>query len=140
MAFSHLAGNMLHNPVDYSQDMMGADHLGSLGKAIEILTDWDEVDLCIGYLRPSQLPPDAWGTEMMRWGGTMANAYARSHKPVAFICETAILPEPHKITYHTWQQIVNHKIPLYYTYAGAVEALRLVFEYNEREQRRRLLD
>jgi hypothetical protein len=136
-SFSQIAGNMLDNPVDYSQDMMGSDRLPNLTKAIEILTDWEEVDLCIGFFRPSQMPPQSWG-QILKWGKALANAYKSSKTPVAFICDNGILPERQDVIFNLWQEMVNANIPLFYSHSGAAEALRLVIEYNERSERRRL--
>jgi acyl-CoA synthetase (NDP forming) len=130
MGFSQLAGNMLRNPIDYSQNMIASD---DLIRAVDVLTDWDEADFCVGFIRPSQMPPYAWSF-MQKWGQSMFKAYLGSRKPLAFICDNAVLPERHNATYSIWQEFVKARLPLYYSYPGAAEALRLVVQYNERKQ------
>ncbi len=130
MGFSQLAGNMLHNPIDYSQDMISSDKLIS---AVDILTDWDEINFCVGFLRPSQMPPYVW-LVMLKWSQALVKAYLGSRKPLAFICDNAILPERHTITFSLWQEFIKARVPVYYSYPGAAEALRLVVRYNEGKQ------
>ena len=130
MGFSQLAGNMLRNPIDYSQDMISSDKLIN---AVDILTDWDEVNFCVGFFRPSQMPPGVW-LIMLKWSQALVKAYLGSRKPLAFICDNAVLPERHAITFGLWQEFVKAHVALYYSYAGAAEALRLVVRHNERKQ------
>jgi acyl-CoA synthetase (NDP forming) len=132
MGFTQLAGNMLRNPIDYSQDMIGSD---KLIRAVETLTEWEEADFCIGFFRPSQLPPSVWNV-MLRWGKFIFKAYAGSRKPVAFVCDSAILPERHALIFEMLQDFVDAGIAVYYSYPGSAEALRLVTEYNERRRGR----
>ena len=130
LGFSQLAGNMLRNPIDYSQNMIASDELI---RAVDILTDWDEVNFCVGFIRPSQMPPYAWSF-MEKWGQSMFKAYLGSRIPLAFICDNAVLPERHNATFSIWQMFVKARIPLYYSYPGAAEALRLVTRYNEHKK------
>jgi len=130
MSFSQLAGNMLRNPVDYSQDMLESS---SLIRAIQVLTAWDGIDFCVGFFRPSQLPPPAWSIVMM-WGEALVKAYLESRKPVAFVCDSAVIPERHNKLFPVLQSFINSKVPLYYTFPGIARALRMVVDYNERRR------
>ncbi len=125
VSFTRLAGNMLGNPIDYSQSMMESDNLL---RAVEILTDWDEVDFCMGFLRPSQLSIEAFAA---MFSESLSQAYSKSHKPVGYICEDARLPERNNAIFQLIQKIVATKMPLYYTFPAAAEALKMVIEYNE---------
>ncbi|MDD5313074.1 MAG: CoA-binding protein [Dehalococcoidia bacterium] len=133
LGFTQLAGNMLRNPIDYSQTMLESD---SLERAVGILTDWDEIDFCVGFFRPSQFPPRGLSF-ILREEGTIANSYRASHKPVAFICEQAIIPEGQKATFSLMQKLAASKIPVYLSFAAAAEALSAVVTYNERRRARR---
>jgi len=132
LGFSQLAGNMLRNPIDYSQNMIASD---TLIRAVDVLTDWDEVNFCVGFLRPSQMPPYVWFV-MLKWSQSLVKAYLGSRKPLAFICDNAVLPERHTITFSLWQEFVKARIALYYSYPAAAEALRMVVEHNERKASR----
>ena len=128
MSFSQLAGNMLRNPVDYSQDMLESSNLI---RAIQVLTAWDGIDFCVGFFRPSQLPPPAWEI-VMTWGEALVKAYLESRKPVAFVCDSAVIPERHSKLFPVLQSFINSKVALYYTFPGAARAISMVVEYNER--------
>jgi len=128
ISFSQLAGNMLRNPVDYSQDMLESSNLI---RAIQVLTAWEGIDFCVGYFRPSQLPPPAWSIVIM-WGEALVNAYLNSHKPVAFVCDSAVTPERHNKLYPVLQSFIKSRVALYYSFPGAACALSKVVEYNER--------
>jgi hypothetical protein len=71
---------------------------------------------------------------MLKWNQALVKAYLGSRKPLAFICDNAILPERHTITFNLWQEFIKARVPVYYSYPGAAEALRLVVRYNERKQ------
>ena len=130
ISFTQLAGNMLGNPIDYGQSMMSS---GNLTKAVDLLTDWDEIDFCVSFLRPSQMPREAFAA-LFRWSDALSHAYDGSHKPVAYICENGIIPERQKIIFDLVQKIVASKKPVYYSFPAGAEALRKVVEYNERRR------
>ncbi|MCX6005191.1 MAG: hypothetical protein NT082_05915, partial [Chloroflexi bacterium] len=132
LGFTQLAGNMLRNPIDYSQTMMESD---SLGRAVEILTDWDEINFCVGFFRPSQFPPSGLGF-ILKVGGAISTAYQASHKPVAYICEQAVIPEGQTAIFNLIQRFAELKIPVYYSFAAGAEALSAVVSYNERRRAR----
>ncbi|MCG6537856.1 MAG: hypothetical protein L7F78_24835, partial [Syntrophales bacterium LBB04] len=132
LGFTQLAGNMLRNPIDYSQTMMQSD---SLGRAVDILTDWDEIDLCVGFFRPSQFPPS--GLEFIfKIGGSLSAAYQASHKPLAYICESAVTPDGQKAVFELVQKFAEARVPVYYSFAAAAEAISTVVKYNERRKSR----
>lgn len=126
--FSHLAGNMLRNPIDYSQDMTDA---GTMARAIKLLTSWDGIDFLVGYFRTSQAPPKAW-LGMENWGEGFHKAYMASQKPTVMIIEPALLPDWQTIMFPLMQKAVRANIPLYYSFSGAPQALKAVVEYNRR--------
>ena len=127
VSFSETAGNMLRNPIDYSQSIEDA---GKVGRAVELLTRWDEIDLCVGFFRPSHAPQSVWYF-MLDWGKSLMEAFQRSHKPVAYILENVGPPDRHQINYQLQQKFVEAKFPLYFTFPGAAAALKKVIDYNE---------
>jgi acyl-CoA synthetase (NDP forming) len=132
LGFTQQAGNMLRNPIDYSQSMMES---GSMQKAIQILTDWDEIDLCVGFFRPSQMTAGFMGL-MHRMNDVIGDAYQSSKKPVAYIFECSVEPLRQKLSYDLIERIVKSGRPLYYGFPAAAEALRMVAEHNRRKKRR----
>jgi acyl-CoA synthetase (NDP forming) len=131
LSFSQAEGNMLNNPVDFSQSM-GTP--GSLARAIKLLTDWKAVDFCVSFFRPSQCPRGAFA-DMMRGGLTINNALDVSSKPVCFICEDGVLPERSNVMYELRQNIVKSGKALYYRFTDAADALKMIVDFNERRKR-----
>ncbi len=132
LQFSNLAGNMLRNPIDYSQNMTDAD---TMARAVKILTSWDGVDFFVGYFRTSQAPPKSW-LGMKGWGEGFHNAYSTSQKPTVMVIEPALLPDWQKIIFPMMQRAVDAGIPIYYSFSGAPEALKTVIDYNKRRKAR----
>jgi len=134
LSFSQAEGNMLSNPVDFSQSM---GNPGTLVRAIKLLTEWKEIDFCVSFFRPSQCPPGAFA-QMLRGGLSINEALEISRKPVCFICEDGVLPERSSIMYQLRQGIVKSGKALYYRFTDAADALKLVQDYNDRCRHRRL--
>lgn len=132
LSFSQLAGNMLHNPVDYSQSMRVA---GNLMRTVKLLTKWKEVDFCAGFFRTSQM--ESMSVESMyQLGLSFLEAYMTSSKPVAFILEPGLTPEAHSGTFKVSQEFVKAGIPLYYSFTGAAESIAKVIRYYQMRQSR----
>jgi acyl-CoA synthetase (NDP forming) len=129
LGFSQAAGNMLSNPIDYSQSMQNP---GSMQKAIQLLTQWAEVDFCVGFFRPSQMTEGF--LDMVRKVDDMINqAFGASLKPVAHIIEGGITPARQIVAFEMIQKIVAAGKPVYYSFPAAAVALRLVADYNKRK-------
>ncbi len=133
MGFTKLAGNMLSNPIDYSESMTQP---GNLEKAVDLLTDWDEIDFCVGFMRPSQMPPEGFDA-LFLFGDSLSHAYSLSHKPLAYICENGIVPKRQQVIYDLVQKFVATQKAVYYSFPAGAEALRKVVEYNERRRKRK---
>jgi acyl-CoA synthetase (NDP forming) len=129
--FSETAGNMLRNPIDYSQSIEDAR---KVARAVDLLTRWDEVDLCVGFFRPSHTPQEVW-LFMLDWGKAIMKAYRASHKPVAYILENVGPPDRYQVNYQLQQMYVEEKFALYFSFPGAAGALKKVIDYNERHAR-----
>ncbi|MBN1375821.1 MAG: CoA-binding protein [Dehalococcoidia bacterium] len=132
LGFSQAAGNMLQNPIDYSQSLHNP---GSMYKAVQLLTRWKEVDFCVGFFRPSQMNPSFFDM-VCRSDGLVDKAFADSHKPVAYIIESGVTPDRQAIAFEMIQNTAARGRPVYYSFAGASEALRLVADYNNRKEKR----
>jgi acyl-CoA synthetase (NDP forming) len=130
LSFSQAEGNMLNNPVDFSQSMSSP---GSLVRAIKLLTDWKAIDFCVSFFRPSQCPQGALD-DMLKGGLTINKALDVASKPVCFICEDGVLPERSKIMYQLRQNIVKSGKALYYRFTDAADALKTIVDYNERRK------
>jgi acyl-CoA synthetase (NDP forming) len=129
LGFSQAAGNMLLNPIDFSQSMQDP---GSMHKAIQLLTRWKEIDFCVGFFRPSQMT-DGF-LDMVRKADDMVNqAFSASFKPVAYIVESAVTATRQAIAFEMAQKVMASGKPVFYSFAAAAAALRLVADYNIRK-------
>lgn len=132
LSFIRPEGRMLRNPIDVS-DSIGDEQ--DLSRAIDVLTQWDEINFCVGFYRPSQVPIDSSAFKLQAFGD-FYKAFQKAHKPMAYICESGVVPERHNVIFNIMQKFVASGIPLYYTFTGAADAISKVVEYNERRRGR----
>ena len=59
-------------------------------------------------------------------------AQDRATAPVAIVLEPSILPEEAKGILASLQECVSSRLPVYYSFASAANAINLVLSYNER--------
>ena len=130
LSFSQAAGNMLDNPVDFTQNIANPD---TITRALKLLTEWEEIDFCLSFFRPSQNPRENFG-QFLQGGLAFCNALGVSSKPVAYVCEDGVLPERNNAMHKLREAIVQSKIALYYRFSDAADALKMVIDYNERRQ------
>jgi len=127
--FTPPAGNILRNPVDYSQTMIYPDRLS---KTIDIILRWERVDFLVKFMRTGQSPQPGGisGQSFLLREGTSAKDGAPS-KPVAVVLEPSILPEEAKGIFAVLQECVSSRLPVYYSFASAANAINLVLSYHE---------
>jgi acyl-CoA synthetase (NDP forming) len=132
-SFTPAAGNILRNPVDYSQSMMNQQ---GLARTMDILSRWEGIDFLVAFVRTGQ---------STRAGGVTAQPFllAKSSespdtplKPMAMILEPSIVPEESKDIFASLGAIVSSGLPVYYSFASAANALNLVLtNYEDRRAR-----
>jgi acyl-CoA synthetase (NDP forming) len=132
LGFSQAAGNMLRNPIDYSQSMHNPE---SIRKALRLLTEWDQIDLCVWFFRPSQMP-DNFLDLISQVAGMITVAFEASAKPVAQIIEHGVVPVRQSLAFKMAQKVAASGKPVYYSFPAAAQALRLVADYNLRKEAR----
>lgn len=127
--FTQAAGNILRNPIDYSQSMM---NLENVSKTIDIISRWEGIDFLVKFMRTGQ------STQLMGLGGgsflVVGRTFAKSgasSKPVAIVLEPSLLPEEAKGILASLQECVSSRLPVYYSFASAANAINLVLSYNE---------
>ncbi|UCE73638.1 MAG: CoA-binding protein, partial [Methanomassiliicoccales archaeon] len=126
--FTPLAGNILRNPIDYSQNWKEPE---KLLRTVRIISQWEEIDFLIWFLDL------AWAelSEMDRiheiLNGILTESRVAS-KPIAIVIRTDISPEQAKKVYSFIQECVFFELPIYYSFASAANAINLVLSHNER--------
>lgn len=125
--FTAVAGNILRNPIDYSQTIMETK---KLLKTVRIITQWEEIDFLVEFLRTGETPPSVRSQISRIIDGMLAGAGAAA-KPVAIMLEPSIVPEEAKETFPFIQKFVSARLPVYYSFADAARAISLVLTYHE---------
>jgi acyl-CoA synthetase (NDP forming) len=132
-SFTPAAGNILRNPVDYSQSMMNQQ---GLGRTMDILSRWEGIDFLVAFIRTGQ---------STRAGGVTAQPFLlvkssespdNPLKPMAMILEPSIVPEESRDIFTSLGTIVSSGLPIYYSFASAANALNLVLTYLEYKRAR----
>ena len=131
--FTPVAGNILGNPIDYSQVM----ETKKIVKLMGIVSEWEEIDILIGFLRAGQGATDAWAPMFQQRVGEMLEASEAASKPLAVVLQTGISPEEVKETYAVTQKSVALGVPVYYSFADAAHSLNLYLSHKESKLRDR---
>jgi len=121
------AGNIFRNPVDYSQTAMEAE---KLARVIEVLSQWEEIDFLIGFLRPGQAP-GIRRTQFPQIMEALLEASKAASKPIAIIIEPDISPGGAEGTVSFIQKFVSAGLPVYHSFASAANAISLSLRYNK---------
>jgi acyl-CoA synthetase (NDP forming) len=126
--FTSLAGNILRNPIDYSQNWKEAE---KLLRTVRIISHWEGIDFLIWFFDLTWVLLIEMDRihEILR--GILAESRAAS-KPIAIVIRTDISPEQAKKVYSFVQKCVSLELPIYYSFASAANAMNLVLSYHER--------
>ncbi len=128
LEFTPATGNILRNPIDYSQTFTEP---GKLARAVEIISRWEGIDLIIGFLILGQTP---WSTRgrVIQLGDELLKAKELISKPMAMVLEPSILPEEVRDIFSLIERFVSAQVPVYYSFARAARAISLVLSHQER--------
>jgi acyl-CoA synthetase (NDP forming) len=126
--FTPLAGNILRNPVDYSQSMTEPENLL---RTVHIISRWDGIDFLIWFLDLAWIHSDEMDRILKMIDGILAETRA-ALKPMAIVVQTDIAAEQVKKNYTFLQRCVASELPIYYSFASAANAIHLVLSHNER--------
>jgi len=128
LRFTSATGNILRNPIDYSQTFTEP---GKLSRTVEIISCWEGIDLIIGFSLSSQAPWSARG-RFMQFAEEFLKAKEFISKPMAMVLEPSILPEEAGAIFSLIERFVSAQVPVYYSFARAARAIGLVLEHQER--------
>jgi acyl-CoA synthetase (NDP forming) len=131
--FTPVAGNILRNPVDYSQNMIDAE---ATMKTFDILSEWEGTDFVVSFVRTGQfvLP---WLTEsrIHMLVGRFWVKRDRLVKPVAMVLEPSLLPKEAEAIFAAIRECIASGLPVYYSFAAAANAINLVLAHAESQSR-----
>ncbi len=122
--FTPAAGNILRNPVDYSQSMMDAE---STRRAFEIVSRWTGTDFVVTFVRTGQFVlPWLSGARLHMLLGRFWIDRDRLPKPMAMVLEPSLLPQEAEAILTAINECVSSGLPVYYSFAAAANAINLV--------------
>jgi len=132
--FTPIAGNILRNPVDYSQAM---NNLEGVVKTFMILSTWDGADFVVTFVRTGQfttsrISEDHLNLLMSRFSVKQGDL----PKPVAMVLEPSILPNEADAILTAIRGSISRGLPVYYSFAAAANAINLVLNNAEKHHRK----
>lgn len=125
--FTPSAGNILRNPIDYSQT---ATELNKLTETTAIVSQWDGIDFLIVFFS-SGFALQRGIKCMLDMIDGILEAVRINIKPIAFIFNLDISLEHIETALALTQKCVSVGIPIYYSFADAAHALNLASNYYE---------
>jgi len=129
--FTPAAGNILRNPVDYSQAMMDPE---SVSRTLDIISSWGGADFLVKFVRTGQSALAAGPlSQSFPLLGEATDRKSPSLKPVAMVLEPSILPGEAEANMALLGKCVAARLPVYYSFASAANAINLILNHNYKE-------
>jgi len=134
-AFTPIAGNILRNPVDYSQAMTNIE---GIVKTFAILSRWEGADFFVMFIRTGQFTASRISDHQL--GYMLMSRFpikqGQLPKPVAMVIEPSIIPEEAKAILAAICNSILSGLPVYYSFASAANAINLVLSHTERQSKK----
>jgi len=132
--FTPIAGNILRNPVDYSQAI---NNLEGVVKTFAILSAWEGTDFLVTFVRTGQfttsrISEDHLNLLMSRFSVKQGNL----PKPVAMVLEPSVIPNEAEAILAAIRGCISSGLPVYYSFAAAANAINLVLNHAEKHPRK----
>ncbi len=132
--FTPIAGNILRNPVDYSQAMM---NLEGVIKTFAILSGWEGADFMVTFIRTGQFT--TYRTAEDHVNLLMSRFSVKQGmlpKPVAMVIEPSVMPEEAAAILAAIRGAIASDLPVYYSFATAADAINLVLNHAETQSKK----
>jgi acyl-CoA synthetase (NDP forming) len=128
--FTPIAGNILRNPVDYSQAMT---NLEGVIKTFGILSKWEGTDFIVTFVRTGQFTTSRISEDHLN---LLMSRFSIKQgllpKPVAMVLEPSILPKEAEAILTAIRGCISAGLPVYYSFAAAANAINLVLNHAEK--------
>jgi acyl-CoA synthetase (NDP forming) len=126
--FTPIAGNILRNPVDYSQAMFDTE---SVIKTFGILSSWAGIDFMVIFIRTGQFTASRVSDRQLE--GLLMSRFpikqGQLPKPVAMVIEHSIIPHEAEAILAAIRNSISSGLPVYYSFASAATAINLVLNH-----------
>jgi acyl-CoA synthetase (NDP forming) len=130
--FTPIAGNILRNPVDYSQAMFNTE---GVIKTFGILLGWEGADFLVIFIRTGQFTASRISDHQLE--NLLMSRFpikqGQLPKPVAMVIEPSIIPHEAEAILAAIRNSISSGLPVYYSFASAATAINLVLNYTERQ-------
>ena len=125
--FTPVAGNILRNPVDYSQAMMNPD---GIRRTLDIVSGWEGTDFVVVFIRTGQfVHRGVVPARVASWAAMLFAKQGDLPRPVAMVLEPSIIPEEAEAIWAGIQGCVAAGLPVYFSFASAANAINLVLTH-----------
>ena len=132
--FTPVAGNILRNPVDYSQAAMNPE---GVGRTLNIVSRWEGSDFLVTFVRTGQFPASQISEIQVNFlMSRFSMKQGHFPKPVAMVLEPSILPQEAEAILAAIRGCISSGLPVYYSFAAAANAINLVLNHTERQSKR----
>ncbi|OGN97853.1 MAG: hypothetical protein A2Z77_02235 [Chloroflexi bacterium RBG_13_51_36] len=133
--FTPVAGNILRNPVDYSQAMTNTE---GVIKTFDILSRWEGIDLLVIFVRTGQFTTsrisDTWVRNLLMTSFPVKQGFFP--KPLAMVLEPSIMPEEAAAILAAIRGAIASELPVYFSFATAANAIDLVLTHAEKHSQK----
>jgi len=133
--FTPIAGNILRNPVDYSQAMMNTE---GVIKTFGILSRWEGIDFLVTFVRTGQFTASRISETQLK--NLLMSRFPMKQelfpKPVVMVIEPSIVPEEAKAILSAIRSAISSGLPVYFSFATAANAINLVLNHTERQSKK----
>jgi len=133
--FTPIAGNILRNPVDYSQAMMNTE---GVIKTFGILSGWEGIDFLVMFIRTGQFTTSRISETQLKT--LLMSKFPMKQglfpKPVAMVIEPSIMPEEAEAILAAIRSAISSGLPVYYSFATAANAINLVLNHTEKQSKK----
>jgi len=130
--FTPIAGNILRNPIDYSQAMTNIE---GVIKTFAILSTWEEADFFVMFIRIGQFTGSRISDHQL--GYLLMSRFpikqGQLPKPVVMVIEPSIIPEEAEAIMAAICNSILSGLPVYYSFATAANAINLVLNHSEKQ-------
>lgn len=133
--FTPIAGNILRNPVDYSQAMMNTE---GVIKTFGILSKWEGIDFLVVFIRTGQFTTSRISETQLQ--NMLMSRFPIKQgllpKPVAMVIEPSIMPKEAEAILAAIRNAISSGLPVYFSFATAANAINLVLNHTEKQPKR----
>ncbi|MEE8620088.1 MAG: CoA-binding protein [Dehalococcoidia bacterium] len=130
--FTPIAGNILRNPIDYSQAMTNIE---GVIKTFAILSRWEGADFFVMFIRIGQFTGSRISDHQL--GYLLMSRFpikqGQLPKPVVMVIEPSIIPEEAEAIMAAICNSILSGLPVYYSFATAANAINLVLNHSEKQ-------